>query len=281
VLPILVVLALLWLPGKLPDQRKNATTTKPSPAILEVADVLRREVPEHGRFVMQRAFPKEFKLTGMSHPDFWLPWVTGRNTLNIYNVESSTVYDPAYEAENLLEHPPAEEATRLARFGVTHVFLIDAPAAPELMASPAFEHVWSRDAMAILKVRRSDNPGDPTSLVTAEDGARLDARVHHVDPEHIDLRIDTDRDASASLAIAWSPKWHVEVNGAGVPTEATKDKLLRISVPAGGADVRLAYGPDRVDALARFITLSTIAGLIAVAVVRRRRRAAASVSPGA
>ena len=275
VLPIFVALALLWMPGKLGDLRKTATTTKPTAAILEVAEVLHREVPEHGRFVMQRAFPKEMTLTGMSHPDFWLPWKADRNTLNIYNVESSTVYDPAYEAENLLAHPPAEEAVRLARFGVTHVFLIDAPAAPALLASPAFDRIWSRDSMAILRVRRPDaatTTGDPTSLVMSESDARITARVNHLDPEHLELRVDTDRDTTASVAIAWSPKWHVEVNGVEEPAQATTDKLLRITVPAGGADVRLSYGPDRIDALARLITIATIAGLIGGAVVLRRRR---------
>ncbi|HVM14630.1 MAG TPA: hypothetical protein VM287_09900 [Egibacteraceae bacterium] len=53
----------------------------PVPQMLEAANELAR-VPEGARFATERDFPSEIEHTKVSHPDFWLAWASGRNTLN-------------------------------------------------------------------------------------------------------------------------------------------------------------------------------------------------------
>ena len=52
----------------------------PAPMLRELAVQLAAHVPDGARFVTQRDFPNERRITGVSHPDFWLPWASGRDT---------------------------------------------------------------------------------------------------------------------------------------------------------------------------------------------------------
>src|SRR5207244_776312 len=98
-------------------------------------------------------------LTGMTHPDLWLAAVTGKNTLNIWNAESSTVWGPVFEGDHLTDGPPDAEATKLARWGVTHVVILDSSSAGAMLASPRYRSVWSGGNMRVLEILpRSGQP---------------------------------------------------------------------------------------------------------------------------
>ena len=74
----------------------------PAPMLRELAVQLAAHVPDGARFVTQRDFPNERRITGVSHP-FWLPWASGRDTLNLFNIESSTTGWPGHLADHLTE----------------------------------------------------------------------------------------------------------------------------------------------------------------------------------
>jgi excisionase family DNA binding protein len=77
---------------------------------------------------------------------------------------------------------------------------------------------------------------------------------------------------TVTLAVAWSTKWSIEVDGVPVAPTATADKLLQVAVPAGSSVITLTYGPDRADAIGRAISLACVLLAATVLVLDRRRR---------
>ena len=176
--------------------RPASTATVPRrssrpPSLQAMATELTALVPPGARFATQRLPAQERALTGMSHPDLWLAWATGANTLNIYNLESSVVFEPVYEAEHLNDRPPAEVAERLARLGVSHLAVIDTLDVPGLMSSAAFSPVWADGTMAILQVHPAAGQPAPADLVTA--GSPIRATLVGADPQHLVVETDVDR----------------------------------------------------------------------------------------
>jgi hypothetical protein len=267
VAPLLVALGLVVLPPESPEELVR--TWQPTPAVAAAADVIREVVPPQARFAVQ-AIGGE--LTGVGNAAFWISATTGRRGLNIFNVESSTVADLVYTADDLTSETPEVKAGRLARAGVTHLLVIDTATVPDLVtADRYFTPIWRQDTMAILQVRPSEEVPDPAALVAFPGGAQGSrARVTDMDSQHADVEIDSTRATAVSLAVAWSTKWHVTVNGTEVPPRRTDEGLLRVGVPAGVSRVAIAYGDDRWDLLGRAVSLLTLLGIGLAAAARAR-----------
>jgi hypothetical protein len=230
----------------------------PTPQLRALAAQLAAQVPNGARFVTQRDFPNERRITGVSHPDFWLPWASGRDTLNLFNIESSTTGWPGHVADHLTEQPPEAAADELARLGVTHVAVINDQAAQPLLASSRFTALWRSPPVALLAVAARQGQPAPGSLVSTAVAAQ--ARLVRAQAQHLMIQARTGQPTSALIAVAWSPKWHARVNGHTAALGRSVNGLLTLSLPAGESTIELVYGPDGWDLLG-----ATLSGLVLAA----------------
>jgi len=242
-----------------------------------MATELSTVVPQGSRFATQRDFPRELSTTGVSHPDFWLAWASGRNTLNIFNVESSTTPGPDYEPDRMTGQSPDEAADELLRLGVSHVALTYDQAASAMLSSPRFRLLWRQESMAVLAVQPRPGLPAPGSLLST--GGPAEVLMFHVRPERVEAAVHSDRPVLATAAVAWSPKWHATVDGRAVPLGRSREGLLTLPLPAGSSDVVLQFRSDGWDRAGIACTLLTLAALVGWAA--RRRRLAAQPTPPA
>ena len=276
--PVLFALLVVILPPRL--GRESVTPVTPTPTFAALADALVRTVPEGQRFATQREPAAERAIAGMPHPDLWLAAVTNRDTLNIFNLTSSVVFGPVYEGENLATRSPEAEADVLSRLGITHLVLIDTAVVPGYLTSSRYRPVWQSGKMAILEVTPGAGQPDPASLLTSSSLRPVQATTTKDGPEHVSITTNTDQQGTASVAIAWSPKWRVMVDGEVVPTGRTADNLLQVPLRPGEHVITLDYGSDRADLIGRTVSLISIAAAIAILVLDRRRRHAARPDAG-
>jgi hypothetical protein len=249
---------------------------EPTSQLRAMAAELSRMVPDGARFATQRDFPQELSTTGVSHPDFWLAWASGRNTLNIFNVESSTTPGPDYEPDRMTSQSPDHAADELLRLGVSHVALTNdqVEGARALLSSPRFRLLWAERPMAVLAVQPhhgSPVPGSPIGTDGPAEVSLLEVR-----PERVEAAVQSARPTLATAAIAWSPKWHATVNGQPVQPGRTEEGLLTVPLPAGTSRVALDFRSDGWDRLGVVATLLTLAGLVAWTARRRRFRLSAA-----
>ena len=240
----------------------------PTPQLRAMAAELTTVVPPGARFAAQRDFPRELSTTGVSHPDFWLAWASGRNTLNIFNVESSTTPGPDYEPDRMTSQPPDEAADELLRLGVSHVALTYDQAANAMLSSPRFRLLWRQEPMAVLAVRPRPGLPPPGSLLSTAGPAEV--MMFHVGPERVEAAVHSDQPTLATAAVAWSPKWHATVEGRPVRLGRSRQGLLTLPLPAGSSDVVLQFRSDGWDRLGVACTLLTLAALASWAAWRRR-----------
>lgn len=235
-------------------------TPEPVPQMQEAASQLARLVPEGARFVTQRDFPGEIGRTGLTHPDFWLAWASGRNTLNSFSVESTTSAGPAYESEHILDRPPDAVADALSRLGVTHLVTVSDAAAAQVSASSRFEEVWRSSPLAIFAVSSRAGQPEPAALVTAS--SPVGAGLVNAEPEHMVIQLEAPTATTATVAVGWSPKWHASLDGREVPLRPTDDGLLSLDLPPGESRLELDFRPDQWDWLGRLMTILTIGALL-------------------
>jgi hypothetical protein len=240
----------------------------PAPMLRALAVELAAHVPDGTRFVTQRDFPNERRITGVSHPDFWLPWASGRDTLNLFNIESSTTGWPGHVADHLTEQPPEVAADELARLGVTHVAVINDQAAQPFLASSRFVTVWRSPPMALLAVAPRQGQPAPGSLLSTPVAA--EARLVRAEAQHLVIEATTGEPTSATIAVAWSPKWHAGVNGRAAALGRSANGLLMLSLPAGSSTIELVFAPDVWDVLGATLTGVVFAALGGLAWRRRR-----------
>ena len=257
-----------------PDRRIASELDPPVPQMRHAATELRRTVPVGSRFVTQRDYPTEVAHTGVLIPPTWLAWASGRDSLNGWNLESSSTPTLDLEPDQYLGHRPAdEEADVLSRLGVSHVVTTSDPLADGLAASDRFELTWRESPIAIFAVRARPGQPVPASLVATR--APATARLTRAEPERLRLRVDASNAASATVAVAWSPKWHGRLDGRPVALGHTDDGLIQARLPAGRSTLELAYEPDGWDHLGvavSAVTLAVLVALGALALWRRRRR---------
>jgi hypothetical protein len=236
------------------------------------ASELTRLVPDGARFATQRDYPAEIKRTGVIHPETWLAHASGRNSLNGFNLESSSTP----QAGDLMNDLDGLSATRLAlrlnRYGVTHVVATSDDFVHRLTRSARFQPVWTAPPLTILALRPVPGSPAPASLVTAVGPGS--ARLTRAEGEHLGFEIEAPERTGVTLALAWSPKWHARLNGAPVRIGQSRDGLVDLTVPAGRNALRLDYRNDIWDRLGVAITLATVAvvGMARARSARRRRR---------
>jgi hypothetical protein len=164
----------------------------------------------------------------------------------------------------------------LTRLGVTHVAVINDQAAQPLLTSPRFSTVWRSPPMALLALApRQDRP-TPGSLLSTPVAAQ--ARLVQAEAQHLVIQASSGQPTSASIAVAWSPKWHARLNGRPTPLGRSANGLLTLSLPAGTSTIELVFRPDAWDLLG-----ATLSGLVLAALggwARRRRRGSHGRSEG-
>jgi hypothetical protein len=254
-----------------PDRGTAEELAVPVPQLHRAAAELSRRVPLGARFVTQRDYPAEVVRTGVVQPATWLAHASGRNSLNGFNLESSSTPLAGLEPELSLGKRSAQtQAAVLERLGVSHVVTTTDTLAGELEAFDRFELVWREPPIAIFALRPRPGQPDPASLLAT--AAPAAAQVRRADPERLDIRVDASRATPATVAVAWSPKWRGRVDGRAVPLEPTSDGLIAVRLPAGTSTLELTYGPDGWDRVGVAISALTVAFLAVIAARRWRRR---------
>jgi hypothetical protein len=251
----------------------------PVPAMAAAASELARLVPEGARFATERDYPAEIKRTGVVHPETWLAHASGRNSLNGFNLESSSTPKAAVLMDDLDSVSATRVALRLNRYGVTHVVATSDDFVRRLTRSARFQQVWTAPPLTILAVQPAPGSPAPASLVTAVGPAF--ARLTRAEAEHLGFEIEAPEQTGVTLALAWSPKWQARLNGAPVRLGQSRDGLVDLTVPAGRSALRLDYRNDAWDRLGVVSTLATVAvgGLATARSARRRRRPCSRRSP--
>jgi 6-pyruvoyl-tetrahydropterin synthase-like protein len=243
----------------------------PVPAMAAAASELARLVPDGARFATERDFPAEIRRTGVVHPETWLAYASGRNSLNGFNVEASSTPLAALVMNKLDELSATRLALRLNRYGVTHVVATSDDFVRRLTRSARFHPVWAAPPLTILALQPAPGSPEPASQVTAVGPAA--ARQTRAEPEHLGFEVDTPAPTGVTLALAWSPKWHALLNGAPVRLGKSRDGLVDVTMPAGHSALRLDYQSDVWDGFGLVTTLATVAaGGLATARCARRRR---------
>jgi hypothetical protein len=254
-----------------PDRRLAAELEPPVPQLRRAATELRRTVPDGARFVTQRDYPAEVTRTGVLLPPTWLAWASGRDSLNGWNLESSSTPQLDLEPDQFLGRRPADtQADVLSRLGVSHVVTTSDALADTFAASDRFELTWRESPIAIFAVRPGAGQPEPASLVAT--GAPATVRLTRAEPERLRMRVDASSATSATVAVAWSPKWQGRVDGRTVALGKTDDGLIRVRLPAGRSTLALAYEPDGWDHLGVAVSALTVALLATLGVLALWRR---------
>lgn len=254
------------------DSWRDAATQMPVavPQMEDAAAQLSVLVPEGARFATERDFPGEIGNTNIIHPDRWLGWRSGRNTLNIFSIESSIAAGTPSVLEQVKEIPPTELADSLARLGVTHLVTLSDTARNRLAGHERFDQFWTSAPLAIFGVRPAAGRPEPASLVSAPTG--MTASLVSAKADRVEVSVDAAAATTVSVAVGWSPKWHATVGGRGTPVGRTADGLITVDVPAGPSTIVLEFRPDGADRVGSLITLATAAGCGAYVWRRRRGR---------
>jgi hypothetical protein len=228
----------------------------PVPQMREAAGVLAQVVPDHARFATQRDYPGEITRTNMIHPDRWLAWAAGKNTLNIFHATSSVAAGPAFETDHIVDRSPSDVATTLSRYGVTHLVTVSDPAAVQIGSSDRFIRVWQKSPLAIFALTPNPGQPDPSALTTAD--GPTNAKVVGAGPEQLIIDVIPSQAVLAQVALTWSPKWHARIDGRGVPVGRSAQGLVTVPVPAGEHRLILDFERDVWDRLGMSVTLVTI-----------------------
>ena len=241
-----------------PGRNAAGQFDEPVAQMRAAAGALAQLVPDGARFATQRDFPGEVGRTGVIHPETWLARVSGRNSLNGFNLESSSTPAAAFAPDRLDEAGPRSAARQMSRFGVTHVVTTSDELFDRLSSSGRFRPQWRDPPLAILEVVPDQGQPPPASQVSAT--RPIDARLRTAEPEHLEIQVDTAAPSDVTVALAWSPKWHAHLDGRPSGTRRTRDSLIAVKVPAGTTLLRLDYRPDRWDYVGPAITLLTLIG---------------------
>ena len=261
------LVALVWAPGR----DSAGQFPEPVAALPAAARELARLVPDGARFAAQRDFPAEVGRTGVLHPETWLAHASGRNSLNGFNLESSSTPRAATVMNRTDEMSASRLALRLARYGVTHVVATSDDFAHHLARSSRFRPVWNSPPLSILSVE--PQPGAPPTASQVTGTGPVSARLTRADAEHLAFEVDAPGATPLTIALAWSPKWHGRLNGSTVRLGQEHDGLVTLTVPTGRSVLQLDYGGDAWDRLGVASTLLTAAaGAVSIVGTECRRR---------
>jgi hypothetical protein len=256
---VVALVIVFVLPGKQTSWR--ATDLQQGPVSADaraIAASLRRVVVNGGRFATERDFPGEISRIGVTHPDIWLAWASGANTLNAFNIESSYAAGPPLIPEELAHVVPEQAADDLRAVGVTHVVTVKADTT----------ELFSRSSVMHTELRAG-----PLGLFAIVPAPTVFVPVGG-DPEH--LRADVGFAAtSAVVPLAWSPKWHATVDGRPAHVGFDRRHLVQVAVAdAGPHRIELRFRADvydRVGLCVSLLTLLLVAGYASSSRMSSRR----------
>ena len=107
-------------------------------------------------------------------------------------------------------------------------------------------------------------PADASPLVASVEFARDD-------PEHVELRVASDRSSWLVLADAWYPGWEARIDGAAVPVLRANSLFRAVRIEAGSSLVSFDFRPRSVRIGAAVSAASALALLVLVALWQRSR----------
>lgn len=264
VLLVVGAATIVWAPGR----ESVGQFPEPVPAMRAAAAELARLVPDGARFATERDYPAEIRRTGAIHPETWLARASGRNSLNGFNLESSSTPRAGLLMNRLEGVSPTRIGQRLARLGVTHVVATSEEFADRLTRSRRFSVVWRSPPVTILVLHPLPGQPPPGSLLSGE--GPLAAALTQPGPEHLGFVLDAEAPSQATVAVAWSPKWSGRLDSRPVRLSPTSDGLVRFPLPVGRHELRLDYRRDGWDRLGVLMTL--VAVLAGAAAFARRPR---------
>ena len=230
--------------------------SEPIPQLRAASVELSQLVPDGARFATQRDYPDEIGRTGVIHPETWLARASGRNLLNGVGLESSLARRAPFEPNELADRPPELSADVMAGLGVTHVVATTDDLAESLSASDRFRVVWRESPIAILAVQPRSGHPEPSSLVSTTVPATAHSAL--ADPEHVEVRVRASSVTRATLAIAWSPKWHGTLDGESVDLIRGADGLIEVELPEGASALSLEYREDGWGLVGVLVTVATV-----------------------
>jgi hypothetical protein len=243
----------------------------PSAAFQSAAVELHELVPPMGRHLL--VVPPTARV-GTDNPSRWLAAASGTNSAHLYFWEATRENTAGVLAADLLwTVDPAAALDTLRRAGVTHVVTADSAQASALAEVAGFVPVWAQDDVTIFGVRPAAGRPAPGALLqpaTEEPLAfALAAAPVEQRPEHLAWTTRSDRDLAVVPAVAYDPGWQATVDGRPVAVRRSSDGFAQLDLPAGRHRVDLRFTATRPDALGLVLT---VAGLLALAVLTRRRR---------
>ncbi len=246
--------------------------TPATPAFRDAAAELATIVPAGARFSLTRDYPAEIERVGVIEPARWLAWASGVDTLNAFNPESSQAGAVAYTADAPNPGESIDDWVRaLRRLGVADI-VVDKPVIEARMVNrPLVQEVWKEGPVAIFQINADSGARPPILLDSDSDGVDTAVRFSQQGAENLRWAVQSPRDFVATIAVAWSPKWHAEIDGRTAPVVETYDGIMQVNMPVGEHTLTMRYRSDTADRLGELITLVTLLGLLAIVVVRRRR----------
>jgi hypothetical protein len=155
---------------------------------------------------------------------------------------------------------------------VSHLVVTDDEYAGTLAGLARFRRVWSDGPITIFAVLPRDGYPSPASLLATD--APASGRLVRASPERLRVEVKASDALDATVAVAWSPKWHARLDGEPVALSSSTDGLIALRLPPGRSTLVLAYRTDVWDRLGVALSLTTLAVLGACAVVGPRRRRA-------
>jgi len=273
---VVAVLAASWLAVTTlgPNAAMAAQVPVPPQAMVLAAQELHRIVPRGARFAEVRQYPQDQIASGLVHPDYWLEYTSGRWGLNEFNPESSSTPDAAFLPENLFDATPSADGVALARDGVAYVISLVPASTTVLEQAPSLRPVWSDGSITILRVAAPPGQPTPASLVSTTSSSPATASMIEAGSQHLVIEVHGGRSSVATVAVAWSPKWHARINGHPLKVGRSADGLIQLQLPAGSSRLSLTFSDDDWDRLGFTLSVVTLAALVLpwASRVRSRRR---------
>ena len=249
------------------DQRAGLAgeLTEPIPEMRQTAQLLHTLVPATGRFAVEEDFPAEIGRLGVIAPGRWLAWASGRDELNLFNPELN--HSAAGVAAREIHSVEPGLAQHLASFGVTHIVSTSDEAAARLTQTGDLTLLESHGPLRIWQIEATDRV-DPRTLLSVDAGT-LEASYERRSNEHHRFVANVSARTTVGIAIAYSPRWQLTVDGRAVTPHAYGDGRIMFELDAGRHDIRLDYGTEWRTVVGGLVSLAVI--VLSVTVVGRTR----------
>jgi hypothetical protein len=252
------------------DQRASLSgdLTEPIPEMRQTALLLHTLVPATGRFAVEEDFPAEIARLGVIAPARWLAWASGRDELNLFNPELNRVAAGLAMREIHSGEPGLAE--HLATFGVTHIVSTSDETALRLAQNSNLTLLETRGPLRIWQTKVTDRV-DPRALLAVDTGA-LTASYERKSNEHPRVVVDVSARTTVGIAIAYSPRWKVTVDGRTVTPQVYGDGRLKLELDAGHHDIGLDYRTDWRTVAGAIMSLAALVLAFRVLWLTRRQK---------